>query len=384
MGTDIRLPDPSLELAAGFYHTCLLRTNGRIVCWGAWQGGQGRAATTHMVVDAGTPATRFAAIGAGGHTCGLTQSGEAYCWGENRYGQLGDATTISRSAPARVATPLRFTAIAAGASSTCGLTTTGRAYCWGQADYGALGNGVVEESSRESSPVQVAGENVYRHIAGGTTYCVLDHADLVNCWGSAEGTFAGVQLPGDCGDRFYRFVLGRPCAEPTPLAGDVVFKQLTVGGDVACGLDALGAAYCWGDGFFGTLGNGYAGSGVHSVEPTRVTGGLTFTMVSAGGVHVCGLTADRQAYCWGNNFRGQLGNGEGGPSHDGIPIMAQPVRVTGSHRFVTLSTGAHHTCGIAVEGEVWCWGSNGLGASGQDESVEHSNVPVRVILPGAP
>jgi hypothetical protein len=76
-GTDMRLPDPSLELAAGFYQTCLLRMNGRIVCWGAWQGGQGSATTTPTVVDTGTPATPFAAIGAGGHTCGLTQSGEA-------------------------------------------------------------------------------------------------------------------------------------------------------------------------------------------------------------------------------------------------------------------------------------------------------------------
>src|SRR2546422_8900422 len=67
-----------------------------------------------------------------------------------------------------------------------------------------------------------------------------------------------------------------------------------------------GAAYCWGDGGYGQLGNG---SQNNSLVPVPVVGGLAFTSLSARELHTCGIAADNRAYCWGWNPDGQLGIG---------------------------------------------------------------------------
>ena len=46
-----------------------------------------------------------------------------------------------------------------------------------------------------------------------------------------------------------------------------------------------------------------------SAVVAAATAPLQFSQVSSGGAHTCGITTDGQAYCWGSNFRGQLGDG---------------------------------------------------------------------------
>ncbi len=89
--------------------------------------------------------------------------------------------------------------------------------------------------------------------------------------------------------------------------------------------------------------------------------------------HVCGLTAAGEAYCWGNNSNGQLG--------DNSTINAtNPVAVSGSLSFRAISAGSTHTCGITTADEVFCWGLNNAGQLG-DLSRDQSPVPVRVANP---
>jgi alpha-tubulin suppressor-like RCC1 family protein len=45
------------------------------------------------------------------------------------------------------------------------------------------------------------------------------------------------------------------------------------------------------------------------LTPVPVMGGLIFKQVSAGGYHTCGKTAAAVGYCWGDNYWGQLGDG---------------------------------------------------------------------------
>ncbi len=83
--------------------------------------------------------------------------------------------------------------------------------------------------------------------------------------------------------------------------------------------------------------------------------------------------------CWGDNYGGQLGNGH---DHDTTPIFPVPIAVAGGHRFTEIAAYANHTCGLTEEKEIWCWGANDSGESGQDPSAASLlNIPVRVILP---
>jgi alpha-tubulin suppressor-like RCC1 family protein len=134
------------------------------------------------------------------------------------------------------------------------------------------------------------------------------------------------------------------------------FVTVTAGADHACALTDRGDAYCWGSNEFGQLGNGLADSVLHAV-PVRVSGGLTFTNVVAGLTHTCGIVRDGAAVCWGANDTAQLGDGTLKPS-------PTPVRVASDIRFQTIGPGGTHTCAVSVDGIGYCWGGNWHGQLG--------------------
>jgi hypothetical protein len=94
---------------------------------------------------------------------------------------------------------------------------------------------------------------------------------------------------------------------------------------------------------------------------------LVFASVSAGGLHTCGVTPARAAFCWGSNVYGQLGNGPGVfvPGRDATSPVGV-VNYTGLPDFVSVSARAGHSCGVTPVGEAYCWGytPDGCGSSG--------------------
>ena len=134
------------------------------------------------------------------------------------------------------------------------------------------------------------------------------------------------------------------------------FVTVTAGADHVCALTDHGDAYCWGSNEFGQLGNGSADSMPHPVA-VRVRAEVTFTTVSAGFTHTCGLVRDGSAWCWGANDTAQLGDG----SLKNSPI---PVRVSTDVKFQTIGPGGGHTCGVSDDGIGYCWGGNWHGQLG--------------------
>ncbi len=132
---------------------------------------------------------------------------------------------------------------------------------------------------------------------------------------------------------------------------DIVFAFATVstGDKHACGLSTSGTVYCWGSNEFGQLGDA---SNISSTRPVRVAGDLRFVEMTGGGRnHICGLTADGEAYCWGENPFGQIGDGT--TTNSNVPVRAVDGAV-----FIALDAGVYHTCGVVATGEAYCWGSN--------------------------
>jgi alpha-tubulin suppressor-like RCC1 family protein len=151
--------------------------------------------------------------------------------------------------------------------------------------------------------------------------------------------------------------------------------SVTVGGGFACALSVAGQAFCWGWNQQGQVGNGTVGAPVR--VPTPVAGDLAFTTLTASGAHICGLTAGGTAYCWGGNESGETGTG--------IPVLQvlTPTPVQTALRFIQISAEgssnwSNSTCGLTAAGAAWCWGFNGLGKLG-DGTTNNSSVPVRVL-----
>jgi alpha-tubulin suppressor-like RCC1 family protein len=110
----------------------------------------------------------------------------------------------------------------------------------------------------------------------------------------------------------------------------------------------------------------------NSPTPLLVAGlGKDILKIDAGSGHNCILTKDGKVKCWGENWFGQLGNGTSDNS-------ASPVDVSGlGQKAVQLSTGAGHTCALLSNGVVQCWGLNGRGQLG-DGTNQDRTAPVDV------
>ena len=252
-----------------------------------------------------------------------------------------------------------FTSVTAGSAHTCGLTLEGLAYCWGDNVDGQLGNGGGADIGTPTAVAMPAGVAFASMTAGTQHTCGLTPAGAAYGWGrGAEG-----QL-GDGGG-------GADQLTPTAVAmpAGVTFASVTAGGLHTCGLSPEGAAYCWGDNTRGQLGHG-GGS-----TPTAVAtpAGVTFASVTAGGFHTCGLTPEGAAYCWGRNSEGQLGDGTG--TQQGTPTSVSiPIGVT----LASLAVGVYHTCGVTPAGAAYCWGDNANGQLG-DGTTSDQLSPVAVV-----
>ena len=300
------------------------------------------------------------------HTCGLDATGAAYCWGNNSYGQLGNSATagsvFANPTPAAVAGGLTFTSLTAGHRHTCGLTAAGAAWCWGVNLYGQLGNPTNSgvEFEENTTPLPVSGNLTFTELSAGTEHtCGLTAQGVLYCWGN---NFTGQ--------------LGRtennnailPNPTPTPVDGGLTFAAFSPGASHTCGITSGGVVYCWGDNYFGQLGNpnNVAQENVAHPTPTVVQGVPAVVSIIAGN-HTCGLTSAGAAWCWGSNQTGQLGAE--------TPDVREPtpVAVSGGFSFVSLGAGGGHTCGLVAGGTVYCWGGNLLGQLGTTTNLGTTN-----------
>ena len=181
--------------------------------------------------------------------------------------------------------------------------------------------------------------------AGDSHSCAVNEAGSAFCWGLGSS--------GQLGNGFLvnRFT-------PFPVAGGLTFTAITAAETHSCGITTgitTGQAYCWGMNNVGQLGNGTT---VGESSPSLVVAdGLSFTSIVTGAFHTCALATSGEAYCWGFSTSGALGNGTTG-------VRTSPTAVSGGHTFVSLTAGRSHSCGLTTTGETYCWGLNSSGQLG--------------------
>jgi alpha-tubulin suppressor-like RCC1 family protein len=259
------------------------------------------------------------------HACALEVNGGLYCWGLNTSGQLlnGEATgpdacratsTGCYTRAIRVESSVPFAQIVVGKEQTCALSfgSPARVYCSG------AGNRLAA-------------------VPGGLFFTILGRGARPNCALMERGeAYCGLSAS----------------AAPVRVAGQTVpYDAISTGGGHTCALDYEGRAYCWGENGAGELGNGTT---TPSATPVVVAGDLRFSSISAGegvggGGFTCGVTQfTGDAYCWGANNHGQLGNGTTNPS-------TVPVKVSGGREWRSIRAGQATTCATSSN-RIYCWG----------------------------
>lgn len=130
-----------------------------------------------------------------------------------------------------------------------------------------------------------------------------------------------------------------------------------------CRINLVNELYCWGQNTRGQVGNGTL---LPVATPTRIDNLSTYTEVSTSeGEHTCAITTAGDLKCWGYNFNGQLGNGT-------TTDLLTPGIIDSGTQYKMVSTGENHTCAITTMDELKCWGDNAQGQLGDGTTNERS------------
>lgn len=312
------------------------------------------------------PTNAFDTIDGGrDHACGLTSGGQAYCWGRNAFGQLGDSTAAATTVPVAVLHPsgVTFDRITGGGAHTCALTSTGQAYCWGHNADGRLGDSTTVLPLMPVAVLPLGGIAFTQLDGGNGHICGLNGSGQAYCWGT--NTY------GQVGDST---INNSPISPRATMQGSLAFTSISAGFSHTCALDGAGQAYCWGYDGDGALGNGSTFGG-RIPQTVQQPLGVTFVQVSSNYSHSCGLTSGGQAYCWGENGAGQVGDSTVTDRNAPVAVQ-QPAGVT----FASITTGADFTCGLTSAGDAYCWGGDANGQLGNGAGAA-SRIPVAVTMP---
>ncbi|MBU1220414.1 hypothetical protein KKF34_06280 [Myxococcota bacterium] len=302
------------------------------------------------------------------HACAIDQNSKLWCWGYNNWGNLGNHSYANALSPAEVywaSTSPDFVKVSAGGRSTCAVDTTGQAYCWGNSDYGQLGDGMFS-SSDEPVLVTQTGGLLFADVSVGQNFaCGISTSGNVYCWGRGAKNILGADSGGETS--------GIPYEVPIP--SGVSFISIESGFYHACAISTMGQLYCWGSGLNGKLGQG---DEVPLSSPTlvniSVSTGETIISVQCANSHTCAVTSTGKVWCWGDANKYKLGTGDQVDSFVPVQVI-MPTGIT----FSTIATNYNHGCALDQYSNMWCWGENQYGQCGTGV-ISGNNVSLETIV----
>jgi len=340
------------SVSSGIYHTCGVKTDGTLYCWGYnyyGQLGDGTSNNSNIPVQEYSQSISWVSVSSGiYHTCGVKTDGTLYCWGYNNYGQLGDGTNNNSNIPVQeYSQSTSWISVSVGQSHTCGVRTNGTLWCWGDNHYGQLGDGTTNNSN---IPVQEYSQSTsWVSVSSGESFtCGVKTNDTLYCWGRNNNGQLG---DGTNSDR------NIPVQE---YSQSISWESVSAGEEHTCSLKTDGSLYCWGYNYYGQLGN----TSPAKKYPSTAQNKVDWEYISSGYNYSCGVKTDGTLYCWGYNYYGQLGDNTTNNKKEPVQEYSKSVS------WESVSVRNNHTCGIKFNGTLWCWGYNRYGRLGDNTTTE--------------
>ena len=358
---------PMIDVEAGYTHTCGIKTDGSMYCWGSNSYGKlgdgsqsGKLSPT--LVRYSDPSIEVVKMGLGEYnTCAITSSGRVFCWGFNNYGQLGvgSKTTPSFSVnPTEVRTPWTSDAVdlSLGHNFACALMAEGTVWCWGDNSFEQLGNPSVSTQSSVPVPVNLPAGRFATSIKSSDwhTCAVLDDGSM-HCWGRYSWF--------NMGDRLSQTAVNVDTPSEVLLPRHLDVVSMDVGKYHGCAYMSDASLWCWGQNEQGQVGvgsvsDGSVGESIKTPVEIDIQNLPPIVDLSANYENTCALHDTGDLTCWGYNNNAQVGDGT-------TTDAASPTSVfLGSSSASFVSVGHDFACAGTDDGSVNCWGYNNYGQLG--------------------
>jgi alpha-tubulin suppressor-like RCC1 family protein len=358
------IENPPIQISAGLYHTCAIRKDGSLWCWGGngfGEIGVPGAPAYPIPVAVPLPGKAMKVAAGGGfnpelaHTCVLLEDTTVFCWGAGEQGQLGAGSATSANTPQKTVSLVNIIDISAGGHHTCAVKDDGALLCWGDDASGQIGNGPVLQDN-VATPETVF-YDVKRVGAGQEHTCAIaQDTNALFCWGWNLDSQLG---NGTSMDQH------APLKVSAPLTSMV--DEVALGDRHTCARKG-NEVYCFGNDYNGAV-------GVNSFGKVPMP-----TLVAVPGVTGIDTGRERSGAIYGESgglmMWGVSVLGDGSSMLSGTPVDVK--QLTG---VVQLAAGYDHTCALLATGEVLCWGENDHGQLGNDMAGPTEYLPVAVQFP---
>lgn len=303
---------------------------------------------------------------AGTYTVCARREAGLWCWGDNSWGQIGAGFASSDQPPLLVTVlPEEEDLLFAVSpySTTCAVSGSAKLFCVGAGLNGALGINMTAwtddgldvenccEYTEPSSPALPA-DLLVRDVVGGGGYydnefkCTLSSVGSVHCWGAEAPT---------------------PVEKTVPAA-----VQISAGVKQACSLTRGGRVFCW-------AGATHSGNTVANGIPFHVEG-LPPIRLLGQGENFFAVSFDNQLFVSGSAAKGVMGPEVPVDDRSYYPPLAFGWQFPDAIRQVTGTRWG--ACALLVNGEVYCWGSNGAQGDGTPDDDEADPTPHKAAIEG--
>jgi alpha-tubulin suppressor-like RCC1 family protein len=369
-------------VSSGGLDTFVIQPDGSVVAFGLnYYGSFGNGTTTPSSVPVRAGGNRSANVIAVADqeesSSALTANGSVYTAGYDGDGELGDNATYTDSTVPVAAHVDHIVQISAGLFHEVALRQDGTVWAWGYNQYGEVGVSTATKKFGVPQPTQVAGPGGQGHLTGikrvasGHGFSMALGTDgTVWTWGSdywgelgnggGPDTYVPVHVVGPGGSGLLTGVIAIAAANETAVA-----------------LRADGTVWAWGNNDYGEVGDGTMTSRFVPVQVLGVDGSGVLTgvkQVSGGGEHFLALMNDGTVVAWGENYMGDLGQGQSGEAYNSpYPLRVKDATGTGILSGITeVEGGSADSFAVAADGKLWAWGYNYYGNLGDGTTTDRT------------
>ncbi|MCY4524381.1 MAG: hypothetical protein OXB84_06555, partial [Halobacteriovoraceae bacterium] len=273
---------------------------------------------------------------------------------------------------------------AVGHKTSCAIMGDDSLKCWGSNSHGQLGQndtvnrGDVTGSMTALAKINLGTGRTARFVGvstNGNHVCAILDDDSLKCWGANDYGQLGIGGTDHQGDDS-----GEMAALSSIDLGGQTVKSVSAGGRHTCAILDDDSVKCWGRNNYGQLGRNAALPGgnitdnigsasvgeIASISPIDLGTGRTARSITAGSDFTCVVLDNGNAKCWGFNGSGNLGLEDTDHRGDDAGEMATLSSVDFAANIKNIFAGNQHVCVVLNDDGVKCWGNNLYGQLGLD------------------